>query len=255
MTAGASSLPTGRSRVLTVCDGLLREVGRREHRFSWLRDPDASEEEWLVVDGYYPSNKLVVYAGSDPDERSLYRQLVPEHGLYLLTVEPDDLPDDPIAAQALVRKQLESDGWSPRPSPKPVAAAPPPAPAAAKPQAQPGHWTKVHHTAQPEDPRQATTAGFGMGLLLIVIVLLEAYLGLVVLAINHGDVVLGAGLLLDATARTMGTLGARQRHDPEQTWASLLIGSPAVAGHEQPAKLVAIAALVLSALGIVVAIL
>jgi hypothetical protein len=249
MSAGPSSLPSGAARVLAACDGLLREVGRWEHRFAWLRDPQAPSDEWLVVDGYYPANKLVVYCGEDPEERRLYEQLVPQHGLYLLAVKPDELPDDQLAAQAVVRTQLEKDGWSPRPVSRPVAAVPTPAPAR---EAKPGHWTQVHTEAPPP---QSTTAGFGIGLALSLMVLVEAYLGFVVLAIDKGDVVLGLGLLLDAAARALGTLSARQRQHPEQTWPSLLIGSPEVARQEQPGQAVAIAALALIALGILLAIL
>lgn len=254
MTAGPSSLPTDTARALAVCDGLLREIGRREHRFSWLRDPDGPDDQWLVVDGYYPSNKVIVYCGEDPDERRLYRQLVPQHGLYLLEIEPQDLPDDQLAAQALLRKQLEEDGWSPRPQSRPVAA--PPTPEPSRKTVTAGHWTEVRsHPTEAPDPKRAATAGFAMGLLLIAVVLIEAYLGFVVLAIGNGDPVLGAGVLLDAATRAFGTLAARQRHDPEQSWASLLLGSPAVAGHAQPAKAVAILALILVALGIVLAVL
>jgi hypothetical protein len=254
MTAGPSSLSTETARALAVCDGLLREVGRREHRFSWLRDPDGPDEQWLVVDGYYPSNRVIVYCGDDPDERRLYHHLVPQHGLYLLEIEPQDLPDDQLAAQALLRKQLEDDGWSPRPQSRPVAAPPPPERVTTT--VSPGRWTEVHsHGQAAAEPRHAASAGFAMGLLLIVVVLIEAYLGLVVLAIDDGDPVLGAGVLLDAATRAFGTLAARQRQDPEQSWASLLLGSPAVAGHEQPARAVAILALILVGLGIVVALL
>jgi hypothetical protein len=252
MTAGPSSLPTDRAGILALCDGLLREVGRREHRFSWLRQPDGGEDEWLSVDAYYPSNRVVVYAGIDPEEQLLYEELVPQHGLYLLCVDPYGLPDDPIAAQALLRKRLEEEGWSPRPAPRPVAASPA--------RAQPAHWTEVkNHAPEPSSAAsrapQSTTAGIGMGLVLIALVLLEAFLGLVVLALENGEVILGAGLLLDAAARAVATLTAAERRRPEQTWASLLIGSPSIAGQEMPAKAIAIAALVLIALGIVVAVL
>lgn len=257
MTAGPSSLPTETDRALAVSDGLLREVGRREHRFAWLRDPDGPPDQWLVVDGYYPSNKVVVSCSDDPDERRLYRHLVPQHGLYLLLIEPEDLPDDPLAAQAVLRKQLEEDGWSPRPESGPVAA--PPAREPAHPAITSGPWTEVRRSqaASPgQEPRPAAsaTAGLVMGILLIVVFLIEAYLGLVVVAINNGDPVLGVGLLLDAATRAFGTLAARQRQDSEQSWSSLLIGSPAVAGHEQPAKALAILALALIGLGIVIAV-
>lgn len=241
MTAGPFSPPTGPARVLAVCDGLLREIGRRQHRFSWLRGHD----DWLAVDGYYPANKLVVYCGADPDEQRLYEQLVPQHGLYLLVVEPEALPDDPLAAQALVREQLEQDGWSPRPDSRPVAAE-----AAVAVPGQPSTPPKPAKPPKPPKPppRHPASAGFGIGLALSVAVLAEAYLGLIVLAIDNGYVVLGLGLLLDAAARVLGTLSTR-------TWSSLLIGSPRVVDQEQPAKAVAIAALAVSALGVVLAIL
>jgi hypothetical protein len=261
MTAGPSSLPTDAARALAVCDGLLREVGRREHRFSWLRDPDGPDDQWLVVDGYYPSNKVVVHCGDDPDELRLYHQLVPQHGLYLLEIDPPELPDDQLAAQARLRKQLEDQGWSPRPVSGPVTAEPPAAKPgrqaarqSARPPVSPGRWTEVQSHGKPaEDSKHAATAGFAMGLLLIVVVLVEAFLALVVLALDNGDLVLGAGVLLDAATRAFGTLAARQRHDSGQSWSSLLLGSPAVAGHEQPPKTVAILALILIALGIVIA--
>jgi len=265
MTAGPSSLPSESARVLAVCDGLLREVGRRQHRFSWLRDPDGPGDGWLVVDGYYPSNRLVVHCGEDPEDRYLYEQLVPQHGLYLLMIGPEELPDDMIAAQALVRQRLEQDGWTPRPAARPSTAEPTvltPTDQAVR----TGAWTEPRrHTSEPPrhpgetrrngaPPARRHTArtGFGIGLALIIAVLAEAYIGLIVLALNHGDVALGAGLLLDAAARAVGTLSARS---PQQTWASLLIGSPSVAGQELPARAVAIAALALIALGIVLAVL
>jgi hypothetical protein len=179
---------------------------------------------------------------------------VPQHGLYLLEIEPQDLPDDQLAAQALLRKQLQQDGWSPRPQSRPVTAPPPPE--RAREPVSAGRWTEVQSHGHPAaEPHHAATAGFAVGLLLIVVVLIEAYLGLVVLAIDNADPVLGAGVLLDAATRAFGTLAARQRHDPEQSWSSLVLGSPAVAGQEQPAKAVAILALILVGLGIVVAVL
>jgi hypothetical protein len=255
MTAGPSSLPTGTAQSLAVCDALLREVGRREHRFSWLRDPDGPEGQWLVVDAYYPSNKVVVYCGQDPDELRLYHHLVPQHGLYLLTIDPEDLPDDQLAAQALLRKQLSADGWTPRPQPRQVSASPLPEPS--RPPVQARRWSEIQshggHTS--DHPKHAATAGMAMGLLLIVAVLIEAYLGVVVLAFQNGDPVLGVGVLLDAATRAFGTLAARQRGDPQQTWSSLMLGSPAVAGHQQPARSLAILALILVSLGIVISVL
>jgi hypothetical protein len=70
-----------------------------------------------------------------------------------------------------------------------------------------------------------------LGLVVGSIVVLELVLG-VVLAVGGGPVVLGLGLVLDAAARTLGTLAAV--HSGEEwgsgwPWACGVIGSPAVA--------------------------
>jgi len=206
-----------RSRILDHCDALLEEVGRREHRFAWLRD----DRDWLVVDVYYPRARLVVCCERSGTERQLCEELIPQHGLGLLCLDPAEVAENP----ALLRDKLDSVAApAPRPSPKPAAAAPPP--------------------ARPR--RQAGVAeGLGFGVILIVIVLLEAYLGLVRLAADDGDVVLGFGLVLDAAARVLGSMQARQR------WSCLLGGSPQVArlafddsGQDGPARETGVLALV-----------
>jgi hypothetical protein len=106
--AGSGS-PTGLSvpAVLAVCDGLLGEVGRRDHRFSWLQAPDAGAERWLPVSAYYPGKRLVVLC--DPDSsphRQLYDELIPAHGLRLLPVTVGELPDDREHARALLEVRV-----------------------------------------------------------------------------------------------------------------------------------------------------
>ncbi len=76
------------AEILSACDRILGEVGRRQHMFGWLRLPDAPADEWLAVDAYYPGNRVVVACSGQHD--ALLSELVPAHGLRLLLVDPED---------------------------------------------------------------------------------------------------------------------------------------------------------------------
>jgi hypothetical protein len=184
-------------RILDGCDALLEEVGRREHRFAWLRD----ELDWLVVDAYYPRHRLVVCCHGDQEQRRRYEEVVPEHGLRVACLDPDEVAADP----GRLREQLAAAAGSPLPSHPPAAAANPPG-------------------AAPAATALSLRAGLGLGVALTVLAVAEAYLGIVTLALGAGDVVLGFGLTLDACARVLGTLGAPRN----EAWAYLLAGSPAM---------------------------
>src|SRR5882757_8723110 len=76
--------------VLDLCDGLVGEIGRRMHRFSWLRDPSAPIVSYLPLDSYYPGNRLVVVlAPRTVEQERLCREQVPAHGFHLLWLAPD----------------------------------------------------------------------------------------------------------------------------------------------------------------------
>ena len=98
--------------ILSMCDSLLGEAGRRHHMFTWLRAPGAGAGEWLAVDAYYPRARLVVICRSGPGPHdSLYRELIPAHGLGLLTLDPAALGSDREAVEAsLARKFLDLSG-------------------------------------------------------------------------------------------------------------------------------------------------
>ncbi len=92
--------------ILSMCDDLLGEVGRRDHIFAWLRAPGADLDEWLPVDAYYPRARLVVLcrSGSGPHD-SLYRELIPAHGLGLMTLDPAALgPDSGVVRETLAAR-------------------------------------------------------------------------------------------------------------------------------------------------------
>lgn len=107
------------SYVIDLCDEVLGERARRQHRFDWLLgDPgSAGARATLPVDAYYPDHRLVVeyrerqhyepVAHFDkPDvltvsgvhrgeQRRIYDrrrdELIPSHGLRLVVIRPGDL--------------------------------------------------------------------------------------------------------------------------------------------------------------------
>jgi hypothetical protein len=110
---GAGS-PLTAAQVIRICDQLLGDLGRRDHRFSWLRAPDGAVDAWLPVDAYYPSHRLVLkLTGSSAEIDRLVARMVPAHGLRLLAVDAGELSSDPLpAADALARK-LDALGPAP----------------------------------------------------------------------------------------------------------------------------------------------
>jgi hypothetical protein len=107
------------SYVVDLCDEVLGERARRQHRFAWLLgDPGtAGARATLPVDAYYPDHQLVVeYRERQHDEpvayfdkpdvltvsgvhrreqRRIYDrrrdELIPSHGLHLVVIRPGDL--------------------------------------------------------------------------------------------------------------------------------------------------------------------
>jgi hypothetical protein len=72
------------------------------------------------------------------------------------------------------------------------------------------------------------TVGLEVGVVLVLVEILEIYVGAVLLGIDTGRVVLAFGLALDACARALGTIAAERRAEPDWSWSCALIGSPAV---------------------------
>ncbi len=115
---GAGSLALG--TIIAICDQLLGEIGRRSHFFGWLRAPDAGAQDWLAVDVYYPTNRLVVICRSEPGEHDdLYAELVPAHGLRLLPIIPAELGGDRTEAAARLERALSDLGPPPMPPAEP----------------------------------------------------------------------------------------------------------------------------------------
>lgn len=120
--------------VIDLCDELLGEKARRQHGFEWLLgDPGQDgRRRKLPVDAYYPEHSLVVeYQERQHDQpvpyfdkpevmtvsgvhrgeqRRLYderrRREIPNHGLRLVVVTPDDLQAD---GRGRLRRDREKD--------------------------------------------------------------------------------------------------------------------------------------------------
>lgn len=199
------------SEILDLCDRILGEPGRRRHLFAWLRAPGAGPEDWLAVDAYYPTHRLVVVWHEQPSPHdAVYAREVPAHGLRLVEVSPAALGGDPVAS---LRHMIAALG----PVPAPAAPAPRPKPA-------PGAERPLDY-------------GLGLGVALVLALFIELYLGVARGAIDHGHFVLAFGLAIDACARTLGVIAARRADAPDWAWGCLLIGSPLVAAfwlREQP---------------------
>ncbi len=193
--------------VLNRLDSQLGEAGRREHRFAWLRD--ARSDDWLVVDAYYPSNRVVVVASDDPDLLELCEALVPANGMFLLTLESADLAaagsSESLAGG--LGDRLAAQGWVPRLTPE-------------RPERPREAWAARQTPSAPRSGEAST------GVVLVIIVVAELVLGGGVVGIGDGAYVLGFGLLLDACARVLGAVAASQNHDPDAAWTSVLFGSP-----------------------------
>lgn len=220
--------------LLDALDGRLGEAARREHRFAWLLDPRSGQ--WLAVDAYYPRNRVVVVVSDDPGLLALCEELVPAHGLFLLSRAPGEPGSGLDALEALealetLERRLRAQGW-PAQGDAPDHGAgeyraagrrneTPPVSAAAGP-----GTTRAVGRSQ----RGSGTGDVSTGVMLVIVVVLEIVLGGGVIGLGASDPVLGFGFLLDACARVIGTVAASQSGDLDAAWVSVIIGSPALWG-------------------------
>jgi hypothetical protein len=211
--------------ILSMCDSLLGEAGRRHHMFTWLRAPGAGAGEWLAVDAYYPRARLVVICRSGPGPHdSLYRELIPAHGLGLLTLDPAALGTDRETVEAsLARKFLDLSGDAARGRSRPSATR-----AAAR-NAPAPEWTpiKVEHTPV----ARGFVQGLGIlaGLAFAALLIVELYLGVIKVAFDDHRLVLGLAIVLELLSRALGTVAAERAE--RRGWACVcaIVGAPAVA--------------------------
>ena len=204
--------------ILSVCDRLLGEVGRRSHMFTWLRDPDSSAGQWLTVDSYYPRARLVVMCrAADGPHEALWRRLIPAHGLGLLTLDPEALGDDPAEAEATLAERISEGNFRSAP----VSSAAPGAGAA--------KWTPVTVERTAVTPVVEQGVGVVLGGALAAVLVLELYLAVVAVGLNAGRPLLGLAIALDACSRGLGTVAAERAGERAWAGACAIAGAPAVA--------------------------
>jgi hypothetical protein len=112
---GSSGATLRAGQIVDIVDHLLGELGRREHRFAWLRDPSGAADDWIAVDAYYPASQLILRCCQDEDPlEDLLEELVPRHGLRLLHVATSDIGADRRAAVGVLARTIESLGPAPQ---------------------------------------------------------------------------------------------------------------------------------------------
>ncbi|HUB04543.1 MAG TPA: hypothetical protein VMA76_05715 [Solirubrobacteraceae bacterium] len=241
--------------ILSMCDGLLGEAGRRHHMFAWLRTPGAGAGEWLAVDAYYPRARLVVVCrsgrGPGPHD-SLYREQIPAHGLGLLMLDPVALGSDRGTVEAalaakffdlehVARKRSRPSAAGADRQPRPTSAGdrqprpaspgdrqPRPARAAARTAPAP-EWTpvKVEHTPV----ARGFVQGFGVlaGLAFAALLIAELYLGVIKVAFDDHRFLLGLAIVLELLSRALGTVACERAERRGWACACAIVGAPVVA--------------------------
>jgi hypothetical protein len=127
------------------------------------------------------------------------------------------------AAAQRAARLLESRRAAARPGPAAIRSNMPPTPAAI---ARRRSLTRGHAAVQA--PRLEGSS-LVIALALLVVICLEAYVGVVAIGLGHGNPLLALALLLDACARMAGATAALRLGEPGWTWGCAVGGSPAVA--------------------------
>ena len=210
--------------VLALVDRILAEPGRRRHLFGWLRRPGGGREDWLSVDAYYPSNRLVVMCVDRIDEHGeIYRELIPAHGLRLLEVRPDERNAPAEVLRTMLERRIGELGPSPRRAPAVAGRQA----AVVFPAIQTGSGSAARASSAMGDSQ---AAGVIMGLALTAALVIEIYVGVARLGFGSGNVLLAFALALDACSRLLGTFAALRAGEREWAWWCALGGSPLAAG-------------------------
>ena len=226
--------------ILSLCDGLLGEAGRRHHMFAWLRAPGAGTGDWLAVDAYYPRARLVVICRSGPGPHdSLFREQIPAHGLGLLMLDPAVLGSDREAVKAsLAAKFFDLEHVQrrrPRPSRSPADRQPP------APEREPGsrraadrgaaapEWTPVKVERTPVPRGFVQGLGILAGLAFAALLIGELYLGVIKVAFGDSRLLLGLAIVLELLSRALGTVAAERAEERGWACACAIVGAPVVA--------------------------
>lgn len=223
--------------ILSTCDRLLGEVGRRDHMFAWLRASGSDAREWLAVDAYYPRARLAVMCRPRPwPHEARYRELIPAHGLGLLSLDPTALGSDRAAVERALEAKLFDLERAPRvPAarrangrPVRVAVAPSHPPASQVPDSVPAEWTPLRVERTPVATGVEHGLGLVLGLLLAIALIAELYLAFTRVAVG-GRIVMAVAIAIEACSRAVGTVAAERAGQRGWAAACAIGGSPVVA--------------------------
>lgn len=226
--------------ILSLCDGLLGEAGRRHHMFAWLRAPGAGTGDWLAVDAYYPRARLVVIcrSGSGPHD-SLFREQIPAHGLGLLMLDPAVLGSDREAVKASlaakffdlehVQRRRQRPARSPADRQRPAPEREPGSRQAADRGAPAPEWTPVKVERTPVPRGFVQGLGILAGLAFAALLIGELYLGVIKVAFGDSRLLLGLAIVLELLSRALGTVAAERAEERAWACACAIVGAPVVA--------------------------
>lgn len=247
------TVPPSATALLNRCDVLFGEIGRRMHRFSWLRAAGAPIEQCLVVDAYFPGNRVVVVCGTQTaEEDELCAVQVPAHGLRLLRLQPEQFASDPGQLTTRLADAIRALGpVPPRPQepvprsvpPRHVAPSLAPAPTPARPPTPlaAARWAadRARASTAPDgkraagrtDREQQERAGLVLGVTLVVVLAVEMMIFVAIIGFGGGHPVLAIGFAFDVGSRALGTIAFARDGDEDRAWGALIVGSPAVVGY------------------------
>src|SRR3984885_9512848 len=220
------------TRLLSICDHVVGEVGRRSHMFAWLRVPGsgsgADHRQWLSVDAYYPRARLLVMSRTPPGPHdALYRQLIPAHGLGLLTLDPAELGDDPAEVQAALEARISGRNFSPAP----VSSQAPRNRSAERTRSadrtSSADWPAVTVERTPVPAAVQQGLGVVVGVALAVGLMVELSLAVVAVGLQAGRPLLGLAIALEACSRGLGTVAAERAEQRGWACACAIGGAPA----------------------------
>lgn len=201
---------TLRAEAIDLCDRVLGERARREHRLRWL---DAGPP---TVQAYYPAHRLVVEVDDGLPGTARRSRALAAHGLRHLVLDRDiaaraSEPD----ALARMRRVLGDARVAPAPFR----------------QAARGDGSRPRQRSSVSRAWELQVAALALALLAAGGLLLVVFDGGAQAGLGAGGALLAFGLAIELYARTVGAVSAAAAGERAWAVASAIVGSPMVALH------------------------
>ena len=202
--------------ILSMCDSLLGEAGRRHHMFTWLRAPGAGAGRMARGRRVLPSRSACRHL---PLGRRAARLALPRARPGARARPADARPggarDRPggreaVARQEVSRPRARGAGAPPRPSATRAAARQRAGSAPSPPARRRRHGRRSRSSARPSPRGFVQALGMLAGLAFAALLILELYLGVIVVAFDDGRLLLGLAIVLEVLSRALGTVAAER---------------------------------------------